>query len=121
MQRADVSGLEARLGEARQLARESRVPGADRPVAETSMSCSLMSGCLRFLASRSPEEARARLPALKIIFATGDHAAAHDFGKLDAVLLGKPYTPEDLREAVSAVASIERAGGTGLVPRKGGG
>jgi signal transduction histidine kinase/DNA-binding response OmpR family regulator len=59
-------------------------------------------------------KARARLPALKIIFATGDHAVAKDAGELDAVLLGKPYTPEDLRAAVSAVARIDGADGAGF-------
>jgi len=63
-------------------------------------------------------EARARLPALKIIFATGDHAIANDVGELEAVLLGKPYTPEDLREAVSAVARIEPVEGARFAPKK---
>jgi signal transduction histidine kinase/DNA-binding response OmpR family regulator len=57
-------------------------------------------------------EARLRLPALKIIFATGNHAIADDAGELNAVLLGKPYTQEDLREALSLVALMESASAT---------
>jgi CheY-like chemotaxis protein len=56
-------------------------------------------------------EARLRLPALKIIFATGNHAIGDDAGKLNAVLLGKPYTQEDLREALSLVTGVEGAEG----------
>jgi hypothetical protein len=48
---------------------------------------------------------------LKVIFATGDHAVADDAKALDAVLLGKPYTPDDLREALAAAASREPATG----------
>jgi DNA-binding response OmpR family regulator len=63
-------------------------------------------------------EARARFPALKIIFATGDHAVAGDAADLDASLLGKPYTPEDLREAIDAVGAMERAEAPEFAPGK---
>lgn len=47
-------------------------------------------------------EAKVRVPSLKVIFATGDHAAADEAEDLDSVLLGKPYRPEDLRKAIAA-------------------
>ncbi|RAK56486.1 PAS domain S-box protein [Phenylobacterium deserti] len=45
-------------------------------------------------------EARARMPALQIILATGDDAAAPDAKELGGVLLLKPYSADDLLQAV---------------------
>jgi CheY-like chemotaxis protein len=63
-------------------------------------------------------EAKARVPELKIIFATGDHAVADDARDLDAVLLGKPYTPDDLRVAMDALTTVQSAEGTEFAPGK---
>jgi CheY-like chemotaxis protein len=53
-------------------------------------------------------EAKARMPELRIIFATGDHGVADDDDELEAVLLGKPYTADDLRAALAAVSPSAR-------------
>jgi len=49
-------------------------------------------------------EAKARVPTLKVIFATGDHAAAQGSESLEPVLLGKPYTADDLRGAFASLS-----------------
>ena len=53
-------------------------------------------------------QARERRPELQIIFATGDAAASADAAELGARVLVKPYTPDDLREALEALAAGPR-------------
>jgi signal transduction histidine kinase/DNA-binding response OmpR family regulator len=51
-------------------------------------------------------QALQRWPGLRIVFATGDHAAPAELGMASAVILSKPYEPEDLS---AALAKVRRA------------
>lgn len=51
-------------------------------------------------------QALQRWPALRVVFATGDHAAPAEAGVAAAVILSKPYKPEDLS---AALAKVRRA------------
>jgi PAS domain S-box-containing protein len=56
-------------------------------------------------------DARARAPELRIIFATGDDAAAADAALLGASLLIKPYSPEDLRRTLEQTSQVRQHAG----------
>jgi DNA-binding response OmpR family regulator len=55
-------------------------------------------------------EARAKWPTVKIIFATGDPTITAEASDLGAVLLGKPYAPEDLYKVMARILASEIPG-----------